>query len=355
MLIIIIACFTLLLTQLFHLQINLHHKYATMSDSNRIQLIPMPPTRGQIFDRNGVVLATNVPSFNLTITRQNTSKPVAEIIETLSQWVDISEQELNKYYRTDRVTARQTPVPLKEQLTEAEINRLSVNLYQLDGVDISSQLTRFYPEYNTAVHALGYVGRIDQNDMKDIEAKNIQNQYLTLTHIGKKGAEKSFEDVLRGTMGFEEVETNSNGRIIRRLEQTLPTPGRDIYLTLDMRLQKVAEEVLGDHTGAIVAFDPKTGEVLAFVSKPNYNPNLFVNGISHKDFDDLNSNPDKPFLNRVMQGRYPPGSTIKPQIALAGLEAGIITATSHINCQGFFQVPGNKHKFRDWRRWGMGK
>lgn len=355
MLIIIIACFTLLLTQLFHLQINLYHKYATMSDSNRIQLIPMPPTRGQIFDRNGVVLATNVPSFNLTITRQNTSKPVAEIIETLSQWVDISEQELNKYYRTDRVTARQTPVPLKEQLTEAEINRLSVNLYQLDGVDISSQLTRFYPEYNTAVHALGYVGRIDQNDMKDIEAKNIQNQYLTLTHIGKKGAEKSFEDVLRGTMGFEEVETNSNGRIIRRLEQTLPTPGRDIYLTLDMRLQKVAEEVLGDHTGAIVAFDPKTGEVLAFVSKPNYNPNLFVNGISHKDFDDLNSNPDKPFLNRVMQGRYPPGSTIKPQIALAGLEAGIITATSHINCQGFFQVPGNKHKFRDWRRWGHGK
>ncbi|GAA5094268.1 penicillin-binding protein 2 [Wohlfahrtiimonas larvae] len=351
----ILVCFSLLLTQLFHLQVNLHKKYSTLSDSNRIQLIPMPPTRGHIFDRNGVVLATNIPSFNLTITRQNISRPVDEIIQTLSQWIPISEQEISKYQRIDRVTSRQTAVPIKEQLTEEEINTLAVNLYQLDGVEISSQLTRFYPELNSAVHALGYVGRIDTRDLKDIEEKNIQNQYLTLTHIGKKGAEKSFEDILRGTMGFEEVETNSSGRIIRRLEQTLPTPGQDIYLTLDIRLQRVAEEILGDHTGAIVAFDPKTGEVLAFVSKPDYNPNLFVNGISHTDFNNLNNDPEKPFLNRVMQGRYPPGSTIKPQIALAGLEQGIITPTSTVTCQGFYQVPGSQHKFRDWRKWGHGK
>lgn len=352
---IICICFGILLFQLFHLQINLHKKYSTLSDSNRIQLISMPPTRGQIFDRNGIVLATNIPSFNLTITKQNTSLSTDEIIQTIKQWVNVSEQEIAKYHRINRVSSRQTPVPLKEQLTEEEINLLSVNLYQLDGVEIISQLTRFYPEYNSAVHALGYVGRIDTSDLKDIEAKNIQNQYLTLTHIGKKGVEKSFEDILRGTMGFEEVETNSSGRVIRKLEQTLPIPGLDIYLTLDIRLQHVAEEVLGDHTGAIIAFDPKTGDVLAFVSKPDYNPNLFVNGISHTDFNDLNNNPEKPFLNRVMQGRYPPGSAIKPQIALAGLEQGIITPTSTISCQGFYQVPGSKHKFRDWRRWGHGK
>ena len=353
--ILILICFSLLLAQLFNLQVNLHKKYATLSDSNRIQLIPIPPTRGHIFDRNGVVLATNIPSFNLTITKQNTSQSVEEIIQKLQQWIPISEQEIAKYQRINRVTSRQTPVPIKEQLTEEEINTLSVNLYQLDGVEITSQLTRYYPEMNSAVHALGYVGRIDANDNKDIEAKNIQNQYLTLTHIGKKGAEKSFEDILRGTMGFEEVETNSSGRIIRRLEQTLPIPGQDIYLTLDMRLQRVAESVLTGYTGAIVAFDPKTGEILAFVSKPDYNPNLFVNGISHTDFNQLNNDPDKPFLNRVMQGRYPPGSTIKPQIALAGLEHGIITPTSTVSCQGFYQVPGSKHKFRDWRRWGHGK
>lgn len=353
--VLIILCFTLLLAQLFQLQVKQHSKYSTLSDSNRIQLIPLPPTRGQIFDRNGTVLATNIPSFNLTITKQNTSRPTQEIIEKLTEWIDISEQEINKYYRTDRVTSRQTPVPLKTQLTEEQINRLSVNLYQLDGVEILSQLTRYYPELNSAVHALGYVGRIDQNDLKDIEEKNIQNQYLTLTHIGKKGAEKSFEDTLRGRMGFEEVETNSSGRIIRRLEQTLPTSGQDIYLTIDLRLQKAAEKILGDHTGAIVVFNPKNGDILAFVSKPDYNPNLFVNGISYADFNTLNNDPEKPFLNRVMQGRYPPGSTIKPQIALAGLEKGIITPTSTVSCQGYFQVPGNKHKFRDWRRWGHGR
>ncbi len=353
--IIIFICFSVLLIQLFNLQIKLHKKYVTMSDSNRIQLVSLPPTRGQIFDRNGVVLATNIPSFNLTITKQNTSIPTHEIIEKIREWINISEQEISKYERIDRVSSRQTPVPLKEQLTEEEIHKLSVNLYQLDGVEIISQLTRHYPEYNSAVHALGYVGRIDSTDLKDIEAKNIQNQYLTLTHIGKKGAEKSFEDILRGTMGFEEVETNSSGRIVRKLEQTLPIPGQDIYLTIDIRLQRIAEQVLGDHTGAIVAFDPKTGDVLAFVSKPDYNPNLFVNGISHTDFNDLNNNPEKPFLNRVMQGRYPPGSSIKPQIALAGLEAGLITPTSTVSCQGFYQVPGSKHKFRDWRRWGHGK
>lgn len=351
----ITICFGLLLTQLFNLQVHLHNKYTTLSDSNRIQLIPMPPTRGHIFDRNGEILATNIPSFNLTITKQNTSKPIDEIISTITQWIPLSEQEITKYQRIDRVTARQNPVPLKEHLTEEEIHILSVNLYQLDGVDINSQLTRHYPEINSAVHALGYVGRIDSKDIKDIEEKNIQNQYLTLTHIGKKGAEKSFEDILRGTMGFEEVETNSSGRVIRKLEQTLPTPGLDIYLTLDIRLQRVAEEVLGDHTGAIVAFEPKTGEILAFVSKPDYNPNLFVNGISHTDYNDLNNNPEKPFLNRVMQGRYPPGSTIKPQIALAGLEKGLITPTSTVSCQGFYQLPGSKHKFRDWKRWGHGR
>lgn len=351
----IMICFGVLLFQLFNLQINLHSKYITLSDSNRIQLISIPPTRGHIFDRNGVVLATNIPSFNLTITKQNTSLPTDQIIEKIKEWIPVSEQEIAKYQRIDRVTSRQTAVPLKEQLTEQEINTLSVNLYQLDGVEITSQLTRHYPELNSAVHALGYVGRIDSSDLKDIEEKNIQNQYLTLTHIGKKGAEKSFEDILRGTMGFEEVETNSSGRIIRRLEQTLPTPGLDIYLTIDIRLQRIAEEVLGDHTGAIVAFDPKTGEILAFVSKPDYNPNLFVNGISHTDYNALNNNPEKPFLNRIMQGRYPPGSTIKPQIALAGLEQGLITPTSSISCQGFYQVPGSKHKFRDWRRWGHGK
>lgn len=355
LLLLILICFAILIGQLFYLQVIQHGKYITLSHSNRIQLLPLPPTRGQIFDRNGVLLATNVPSFNLTITRQDTSLPIDQLIEKIETFIPITEQEKQRYIKSDRVAARQNPVPLKEGLTEKEIATLSVNLYQLDGVDILPQLTRIYPEKNSAVHALGYVGRIDTSDIKDIERKEIQKEYLTLTHIGKKGAEKSFEDILRGTMGFEEVEMNSNGRIIRSISQDLPTPGQNIYLTLDMRLQKVAEDLLGDQTGAIIALDPKTGEVLAFVSKPNYDPNLFVNGISFADYDLLNNDPEKPFLNRVMQGRYPPGSTIKPQIALAGLENDIITPTSTVQCQGYFQVPGSSHKFRDWRRWGHGK
>lgn len=345
--IIILCAFIALILRLAFLQIIEHDRYTTLSNSNRIKLHPLPPTRGQIFDRNGELLATNVPVYNIEITQQDLTRKVEEVLRDLDAIIPLSENDLTQFHRAYRRANKQDAVIVKKGLTEAEVALLSVNLHKFDGVNIASNLVRVYPFKSRAVHAVGYVGRIDAKDLKEIRESHLEKEYNGITHMGKRGAEKSFENILRGTMGFEKVETSSHGRTVRKINETPPIPGKNIYLTLDMRLQILAEEALGDYDGSIVVIDPQSGDLLAFVSKPTYDPNLFVDGISHRDFNALNTDPSTPFLNRVMQGLYPPGSVIKPQIALAGLQNGFVTEHSTVNCQGYFQVPGDNHKFRD--------
>lgn len=350
----IFICLSCLIARLYFLQVLEHENFITRSESNRIKLLPLAPSRGLIYDRNGVLLANGIVSNNLTITRQNIERPIDEIIDTIRETIYLSEQNITRFKRIFEKSPLQTPIIIKEQLSEEEMNALSVNLYKIIGTDISSQTTRVYPFKETAVHALGYVGRIDENDMKNIAENHKQDQYVNLTHMGKRGAEASFEEILRGKMGYEKVETDVSGRIVRKIDRTEPIPGQHVYLSIDIRLQEYAEKILGQYKGAIVAIDPKTGEILAFVSKPMFDPNLFVNGIESKTFQALNENPDFPFLNRVMRGNYPPGSTIKPQVGIAGLDLGTINRNSTVFCPGYFSVPGSSHRFRDWKKSGHG-
>lgn len=350
----IFICLSCLIARLYFLQVLEHENFITRSESNRIKLLPLAPSRGLIYDRNGVLLANGIVSNNLTITRQNIERPIDEIIDTIRETIYLSEQNITRFKRIFEKSPLQTPIIIKEQLSEEEMNALSVNLYKIIGTDISSQTTRVYPFKETAVHALGYVGRIDENDMKNIAENQKQDQYVNLTHMGKRGAEASFEEILRGKMGYEKVETDVSGRIVRKIDRTEPIPGQHVYLSIDIRLQEYAEKILGQYKGAIVAIDPKTGEILAFVSKPMFDPNLFVNGIESKTFQALNENPDFPFLNRVMRGNYPPGSTIKPQVGIAGLDLGTINRNSTVFCPGYFSVPGSSHRFRDWKKSGHG-
>ncbi len=345
--ILILFAFIALILRLGFLQIIEHERYTTLSNSNRIKLHPLPPTRGQIFDRNGEILATNIPIYNIEITPQDITQNIDDLIAAIDQIVPISENDIRSFKRAYRRANKQDAVILKKGLTDDEIALLSINLHKLDGVNVHADLVRVYPFKSRAVHAIGYVGRVDARDLEEIRENHLEKEYNGITHMGKRGAEKSFENILRGTMGFEKVETSSHGRTVRKISETAPIPGKNIYLTLDIRLQILAEEALGDYDGSIVVLDPQSGAVLAFVSNPTYDPNLFVDGISHRDFNALNTDPSTPFLNRVMQGLYPPGSVIKPQIALAGLQNGFVTEHSRVNCQGYFQVPGDNHKFRD--------
>ncbi|GBU09127.1 penicillin-binding protein 2 [Gammaproteobacteria bacterium] len=347
-------CFSILIATLMFLQVLNYGRYATQSESNRIKFIPLPPARGLIYDRNGVLLATSVISNNLTITLQDIELPIDDIIAEISKIITLSPQNIIRFKRLSRDAPRQNPLIIKDQLSDAEINTLSVDLYKIKGVEISSQATRIYPFKESAVHALGYVARIDKKHIESIKENNLQDQYIGLTHIGVRGVEASFEDLLRGKMGFEKVETNRDGRIVRKINRTDPIPGQHLYLSLDIRLQAYAEKILGNYKGSIVALDPKTGEVLAFVSKPMFDPNLFVNGISTQAYKALDSNPSFPFLNRVMRGRYPPGSAIKPQIGIAGLELGTITRSKTTFCPGYYSAPNSAHKFRDWKKSGHG-
>ena len=348
----VLAGLLFLIARLFHLQVIEHDSYTTRSNNNRIKLLPLPPTRGQIFDRNGVILATNVPIYNLEVVRQDLVTPLDEVISAVSELISISPEELKQFQRALNRANRQESIVLKKGLTEEESALIAINLHKLNGLHLKADLVRTYPYKNRAVHAIGYVGRIDARDIEEITEQALQHEYNGITHIGKRGAEKSFEHILRGSMGFETVEASSSGRTVRKIDEIAPTPGKNIYLTLDLRLQILAEEALEDYDGAIVALDPQSGDVLAFVSKPTYDPNLFVDGITHKDFDELNTDPSTPFLNRVMQGLYPPGSVIKPQIGLAGLENDFIKENTIINCKGYFSVPGNNHKFRDMGYYG---
>lgn len=342
-------------TRMAWLQVMNHEHFSTLSDQNRIRLVPLPPTRGQIFDRNGVLLAGNLASFHLEVTPEQVGNSAAmdALLEELRRLIDLSDNEIHRFKRLLRRSPRYNGVPLRFNLSEEEMARVAINQFRLPGVEIRNDLTRTYPLGEHMAHVVGYVGRIDEQELARIDPA----EYAGASHIGKIGVEKSYEDVLRGHVGYQQVETNAQGRVIRVLQSTPPTAGRNVYLSIDMRLQTVAEQALAEagYNGALVAIDPRTGEVLAMVSEPSYDPNPFVNGIDAKSFKALNTSPDRPLFNRALRGMYPPGSTVKPFIGLGGLEYGVIDRYTTIFCGGYYQLPGQEHKFRDWRRGGHGR
>jgi penicillin-binding protein 2 len=268
----------------------------------------------------------------------------------LKQYVDYSDLDLRLYLRAANRRRSFESIPLRLNLNDEEVARLAVNLYKFDGVEINARLTRNYPQGDHAVHVLGYVGRID---VKDLELVN-ENNYAGTSHIGKLGLEKFYESQLHGTVGVQQVEVNSRGRTLRVLSETAPLPGDNLYLTIDSKLQKVAEQAFGDLTGSVVAINPRNGEVLALVSMPKFDPNLFVNGISYNNYDKLRNSKQQPMFNRALSGQYPPGSTTKPFFGLAGLEAGTINSQSTIFCPGFYRLPNKEHRYRDWKKQGHG-
>jgi len=339
----------ILIGRLVYLQVLAHEHYITLSDDNRIKILPLPPNRGLIFDRNGIILADNLPSYRLEITPEQVDDMQATL-DGLAQLVTIRDVDRKRFDKLLARTPAFKPVPLRFHLSDEEVARFAVDRHRYPGVDIVAGLSRHYPHGPLAVHALGYVGRIDERDLQQIDTSN----YSGTTHIGKVGVEKTYEETLHGTVGFRQVETNAEGRVLRTLVRTAPQPGKNLYLTLDAELQHVAEQAFGDKNGAAIAIDPANGGILAFVSQPTYDPNLFVNGIDTETYKALRDDDNQPLFNRGLRGQYPPGSTLKPFVGLGGLEQGVTTKHAHTYCPGFYQLPGKARRYRDWKRVGHG-
>ncbi len=351
---VIALAFTVLLVlvvlgRLVYLQVINHERYITLSKNNQISIVSLPPARGLIYDRNGVLLAQNVPSFGLEVIPEQV-QDMSAMLAALQGVINITDADLKRFQRLRSQKRYSKGVQLRQHLSEEELARFAVNRPRFPGVDITAGMVRYYPHAELAAHALGYVARISEDDLAQLDPIN----YSGSTHIGKTGVEKTYEDVLHGTVGFEQVETNAQGRLLRVLQRTPSQTGDTLHLNLDIQLQSVAAAALGQQRGAVVALDPANGAVLALVSQPAYDPNLFVNGIDSKDYNALNHSPDKPLYNRALRGQYPPGSTIKPFIGLGGLELGVITEQQNTFCPGWFSLKGHQHRYRDWNPKGHG-
>jgi penicillin-binding protein 2 len=343
-------CIGLLLFRVFTLQVLEHEHYATLSDGNRVRVEPIGPTRGLIYDRQGVVLAENVPTYQLELTPEQVLD-IAGTIDALAEIVDIRPEDRERFYRLLETQRRFQPVPLRARLTEEEVARFAVVRQNFPGVDIHARLMRHYPHGDLTAHVLGYMGAISRSDLDRIE----RSRYSGTTHIGKSGIEFSYEPILHGNAGSRRIETNAQGRPIRVIDLREPAlPGDDIYLNLDLRLQEVAHRALGDQRGAVVAIDPRDGGVLAMVSRPSFDPNMLVDGLDRGSFSRLERDPARPLFNRALRGRYPPGSTIKPLLSLGSLAHDIVGPEDRIFCTGRFWIDGRDRPFRDWRREGHG-
>lgn len=339
-----------LVARLYHLQVTQFQHHTTLSENNRVHVQPVPPGRGRIYDRNGIVLAENRPSFSLSITRERVPD-LQQHFALLKSLLALSPEDVERAER--RLTQARRPfeaVPVMFGLTEEQIAQIAINQFRLPGVEVQASFVRHYPLAEHFAHAVGYVGRINEQEMGRID----QVAYAGTHYIGKTGIERYYEDMLHGTVGYEEVETNARGRVLRVLKRVDPLPGKDLTLHLDSRLQAVAEQALGNRRGAIIAIEPETGGVLAFVSQPGFDPNLFVTGISHADYGALRDSLDQPLFNRVLRGLYPPGSTIKQMVALAGLDSGVTSRNARVYDPGFYQLPNHSHRYRNWNRQGDG-
>ncbi|NQX89812.1 MAG: penicillin-binding protein 2 [Halioglobus sp.] len=339
----VVLCLVLVLGRYYALQVTEFETYQTQSEANRVQLQALPPRRGLIYDRNGVLLADNQPSYTLSVVRES----VADLEATLAALralVPVSENDLENFQKKLPRSRASEPVPLRFRLTQEERARLAVNRFRLPGVVVEAQLLRHYPHGELFSHAIGYVGRINEREAQILD----ETDYRGTNHVGKVGVEKYYENSLHGDVGYQNVESNAHGRVLRVLERFAPVPGKNLTLTLDYRIQRAAIDALGERRGAVVAIDPLSGGVLALVSTPGYDTNLFVNGISSSDYAALRDSLDVPLFNRAIQGTYPPGSTIKPFMAMAGLQTGLVTPLSTVPDPGWYSLPGDTHKYRDW-------
>ncbi len=339
----------LLLARMFQLQVIEHEHFATLSEDNRVKIVPVPPTRGLVFDRNGTVLAQNTPTYSLEVVPEAV-EDIDSLPDRLRDLVEISEEDEADFRVLLSRKRRFDSVPLRTRLTEEEVARISVNRHLFPGVDVQARLSRNYPLGQIGSHLIGYVSRINEQELQNLDTSN----YRATSQIGKIGVEQAFEELLHGEVGFQHVETNALGRTLRVLQRKDPVPGSSIYLTIDIGLQAVAEQALGEEDGAIVAIDPTSGEVLALVSVPTFDPNLFVDGINRATYKALLQSPNRPLFNRALAGQYPPGSTIKPFIGLAGLEQNADKTRRSTWCRGYFQLPGQEHRYRDWKKGGHG-
>ncbi|MGJ8691886.1 MAG: penicillin-binding protein 2 [Thalassotalea sp.] len=342
----------ILFNNIYDLEVNSYEKYQTRSNSNRIKLLPVAPNRGIIYDRNGVLLADNKPVYSLEIIPEQVGN-IDTTIEQLSLMLDISAEKQEKFFKELKSKRRFKPIELLSRLSDQQVALFSVNQHNYPGVLVEARLKRYYPFGELTTHSLGYVGRINRRDEIRLEEQGKSETYAATRDLGKLGLEKYYESILHGGIGHQEVEVNNQGRILRTLSFTPPTPGSDLTLSLDIELQMVAKRALIGQRGAIVALDPRDGGVLAMYSNPSYDGNLFVHGISSKNYKKLIQSTDKPLINRSVQG-YPPASTIKPFIALTGLEENIVTPDSKIWDPGWYQIKNVKKKYRDWKKWGHG-
>jgi penicillin-binding protein 2 len=349
----VLLAFGVIIVNMYHLQVKSYQVYQTRSEGNRIKVVPLAPNRGLITDRNGILLAENRPVFSLELVPEQVEDMNATLAE-LASLISITEEQQQSFLTEVRQQRRFNSIALKEQLNDEEVAIIAVNQHRFPGVTVEARLSRHYPFGNLFTHALGYIGRINANDLKRLEDSDQLANYAATRDIGKIGLERYYEAELHGTMGYQEVEVNNRGRLIRVLRSVPAQSGKNIQLNLDVGLQLTAQQILLDKRGAIVAMDPRDGAVLAFYSNPSYDPNLFVHGISSSNYNELLNSPDRPLINRVTQGIYPPASTIKPHLALLGLETNTITPSTRIWDPGFFQLPGVEHRYRDWKRWGHG-
>nr|WP_217332288.1 penicillin-binding protein 2 [Gilliamella apis] len=351
--VVIILLIFVLLANLADLQISNFSYYSTKSNNNRIEIIPIPPSRGMIYDRNGTPLAINNITYQLNIVPDKT-KNLNEQFEQLKTIVDLTDEDIENFQKERRNYRAHRPVPLKENLTEKQIARFIVDQHRFPFVSIVKIQHRYYPYGASLTHILGYISKINTQDKQRLEEENKASDYVATFNIGKMGIERYYENVLHGTAGNEKVEVNSRGRIVRLLEQHPPQAGEDIYLSINLKLQLYIESLLAGRKASVVAIDPNNGEVLAMVSSPSYDSNDFVGGISSKKYSELLNDPSKPLFNRALLGAYPPASTVKPFISIAALSEGVVSPKSVVNDPGWWQLPGTERRYRDWLKWGHG-
>ena len=350
---IVVIGFSILAARFYFLQISRHDHYHTLAENNRISITPIAPNRGLITDRNGVIVAHNFFVYTLEITPAKVEN-LDETINDISKLVEISQGDLKRFKKLKRQSHEFDSVPIRTHLNEIEAAKFAANRFRFPGVDIKSRLYRHYPNGKLGAHIAGYIGRINDKDLKRLKEADLLSNYKGSDHIGKSGIEQSYESELHGTTGFQQVEINADGKAVRTLSSTPPVSGNNLTLSIDLKLQDIAEKAFGERRGALVAIQPKTGEVLSLVSMPTFDPNLFVGGIDTKNWRRLNDSLDKPLINRPLRGVYPPGSTFKPFVALAGLEAGKRAPPFSIRDAGYFSLPNSTHRYRDWKPSGHG-
>ena len=348
----VVGAFALLVLRLGYLQWWRYDDLYEQAENNRTAVVPIVPNRGIIQDRHGIVLASNYSAYTLEITPSKLVEPLEHVMDQLAEVIDVQPRDRRRFKKLREESRSFESVPLRTRLTDQEVARFTAQRFRFPGVEIRARLFRSYPMGDLASHVIGYIGRINQAEKERLEDSDDEGNYRGTDYIGKLGIEQSYEQVLHGTTGVHEMETSAGGRAVRRLSSLAAVPGNTVVLSIDIRLQKLVEDLYGQRRGALVAMNPNTGEVLAFVSKPTFDPNLFVEGIDQDNWQALNESPDKPLLNRALRGTYPPGSTYKPFMALAALTAGKRTAQQVFSDPGYFMF-GN-HRFRDDKEGGHG-